>query len=117
MQKTAVRILLSANKSFFFTIPLVLSALGITAGCSTTRPHLPLVIAREALASAKEVDAARYAPGYYFKAEEAFRNAMTLFNEKSYTEAMDKFENAREFAEKAETSARIQRQKSGDEAL
>ncbi|MBK9294534.1 MAG: DUF4398 domain-containing protein [Oligoflexia bacterium] len=76
-----------------------------------------MVLAREALSSAKEVDAARYAPGQYFKAEEAYRIAVGLYAEKSYDSAIEKFEQAREYAEKAENSARIERQKAGDEAL
>jgi hypothetical protein len=104
---------LSVSKKVFFT------SLGLLCvwGCATVKPHLPLVLAREALASAKEVDAGRYSPGYYFKAEEAFRAAMTLYNEKSYPAAIEKFDQARSFAEKAELSARLQRQKAGDEAL
>ena len=113
IQKIDVQTLLFANK---FTVVAIVATLFIS-GCSTTKPHLSLVLAREALASAKEVDAPRYAPGFYFKAEETFRIAMSLYAEKSYTSAMDKFDAAREFAEKAEVSARLQRQKTGDEAL
>ena len=85
--------------------------------CSTLKPHLPMVLAREALQSAKEVDAPRYAPGFYFKAEEAFRTGSNLYNEKAYGSCIEKFNLAKEYAEKAENSARIQRQKSGEEAL
>lgn len=95
---------------------LVLGLL-LQLACATTKPHLPLVLAREALASAKEVDAPRYAPGQYFKAEEAFRVGMAFYSEKAYSDAIEKFQLAKEYAEKAENSARLQRQKAGDEAL
>jgi hypothetical protein len=96
---------------------VLLAGFFLLGACATAKPHLPLVLAREALTSAKEVDSARYAPGFFFKAEEAYRSAMTLYNEKSYGAAVDKFNAAKDFAEKAENSARLQRQKSGDEAL
>lgn len=96
---------------------MALAIAGALSACQTPRPHLPMVLAREALQSAKEVDAPRYAPGFYFKAEEALRNGMNLYNEKVYGEAISKFNAAKEYAEKAENSARIQRQKSGEEAL
>src|SRR4051812_42835806 len=89
-------------KSKFLVLGIL--SLGLSA-CSTAKPHLPMVLAREALQSAKEVDAPRYAPGFYFKAEEAFRTGMNKYKEKAYSAAIDRFISARDFAEKAENSA------------
>ncbi len=113
MQKIDELTLLFKSKRFFLTL------IGIAAltSCVTPQPHLPMVLAREALAAAKDVDAARYAPGLFYKAEESFRKAMNNYNDKSYYDAIVGFDSAREFAEKAEDMARVQRQKAGDEAL
>jgi hypothetical protein len=63
------------------------------------------------------VDAARFAPGYFHKAEENYRRAERLFKEKSYSQASDAFKVARHFSEKAENASRVIRQKNGDEGL
>ncbi|MDZ4678079.1 MAG: DUF4398 domain-containing protein [Oligoflexia bacterium] len=75
------------------------------------------VLAREAFMAAREGESARYAPGYYHKAEESYRRGVQAYQDQSYNEAVDEFIQARLYAEKAENAAHIQRQKSGDEAL
>jgi hypothetical protein len=96
-------------------LPLILMmALG---GCAHKRPSMEYVLAREAFMAAREGESARYAPGYYHKAEESYRRGVQAYNEQSYDEAVEEFESARIFAEKAENAAHIQRQKTGDEAL
>ena len=86
-------------------------------GCATERPNVHLVLAREAFTAAKEVESARYAPGYYHKAEESYRRGMNAYQEGKMGEAVKEFKNSKVYAEKAENAARIQRQKQGDEAL
>lgn len=99
------------------TAGLCLAAALFLASCSTARPSVELVLAREAFLSAKEVESARYAPGYYHKAEEAYRAGMQQYNDKNYGDAIEEFRAARFNAEKAENAARIQRLKSGEEGL
>ena len=89
----------------------------VTLGCATGHPTQEYVLAREAFASAKEVEAARYAPAYFHKAEESFRSAERSYREHSYEDAIDDFQAARAYSEKAENVSRVLRQKAGDEGI
>ena len=97
-------------------IPLILAPLFLAAGC-TTYPNLDYVLAREALNAATEVDAAKYAPANFHRAEEAYRKATLLYQERSYKEAIHEYKTARIYSERAEMASRIQRQKAGEEGL
>lgn len=105
---------ISSFKSKFLILCLL--TYGLTA-CATNRPAAEYVLAREALVSAREVDSARYAPGFYYKAEEAFRHGVNSYQNRSYGAALEFFKETMVYAEKAENSARVHRQKSGEEAL
>jgi hypothetical protein len=85
-------------------------------GCSTLHPTQEYVFAREALASAKDVEAARYNPGLWHKAEEAFRHGVQLYEDNSYDEAIEQFRNSKAYAERAENFARLQKLKTGGES-
>jgi len=86
--------------------------------CTTAgSPNLELVLTREAFTSAEEVDAAKYSPANFLKAEELYRKGMESYKKRDYDGAVDEFRKARGYAERAETSARVQRQKAGEEAL
>lgn len=74
-------------------------------------------MAREAFNSAKEVDAARYSPGYFHKAEENYRSGEKNYRDHLYGEASEDFKAAKIYSEKAENASRVQRQKSGDEGI
>jgi hypothetical protein len=88
------------------------------AGCVTgDRPNLELVLTREAFAAAQEVDAAKYSPANFLKAEEIYRKAMQSYKKRDFESAVADFRTARFYAERAENSARAQRQKAGEEAL
>jgi hypothetical protein len=75
------------------------------------RPNVDLVLAREAFQSAQEVDAAKYSPANYHRAEESYRSAMNNYKNRSYEEAILDFRAAKIYAERAENAARVQRQK------
>jgi len=93
---------------------IVILAFGL-AGCALPPPPVDsYVLARSALEAAKAVDAARYSPGYFHKAENAYRNAQALYKDREYDEARDEFNHARDLAEKAENSARLIRYKNGE---
>jgi len=84
-------------------------------GCVTVRaPNDEYALAKAAIESAKAVQAVRYSSGYWHQAEEAFRQAKILYNNRDYEEAKSLFIKARLTAEKAENSARLIRQKNGD---
>jgi hypothetical protein len=90
---------------------LVLS--GFLAGCQTTPPLHEYTIARTALEAARRIEAVRVAPAFFHKAEEAYRKAEVLFKKEDYSEARDGFVVARDYAEKAENSARLQKNDGG----
>jgi len=85
------------------------------SACQTTpAPVEEWTLARSALEAAKSVQAAKYSPGFWHQAEDSYRKARILMKEESYEEAREEFNTARRAAEKAENSARIKRQQSGE---
>lgn len=84
-------------------------------GCVTSPPPIDeYTLARAALEAARLVEAARHSPGYYHQAEEAYRKARLLYEEREYEQAREQFIRARVAAERAENSARLIRMKSGE---
>ena len=77
-------------------------------------PILEFTLADTALKAAKSVQAVRYSPGYWYEAEESFRQAKILYNEREYEQARDLFNKARIAAERAENSARLMRLRNGE---
>lgn len=94
---------------FFWSIPLLLCAC-----VNVPAPNEEYTLARAALEAARLVESARHSPGNYHQAEEAFRRAKTLYEEREYEEARSYFIKARNAAEKAENSARLIRFKNGE---
>ncbi|MBX2996414.1 MAG: DUF4398 domain-containing protein [Bdellovibrionaceae bacterium] len=87
----------------------------VLAGCVTApAPIDDYTLARAALEAARSVEAARHSPGFYHQAEESYRKAKLLFEEREYERAKEQFVRARIAAEKAENSARLIRMKSGE---
>ncbi len=83
--------------------------------CQTIPPPLDeYSIARAAMDAARAVQAARHSPGYWHQAEEAYLKARVLYRDRDYEAAREEFIRTRVAAEKAENSARLIRQKSGD---
>jgi hypothetical protein len=82
-------------------------------GCSTQPSLNDFALARTALQAAREAGAARYAPGYWHKAEESYRTAERLFSQEKYKEANAKFVHSRKMSEKAENISKLQMHKSG----
>ena len=77
-------------------------------------PKLEYTLAKSAIDAARSVQSVRYSPGNWHQAEEFFRQAKILYNEREHKEAQELFEKARLAAERAENSARLIRQKNGD---
>ncbi len=85
------------------------------AGCITAAPPIEeYTLADAAIKAAKAVQAVRYSPGNWHQAEESYRQARILYNEREYEQAKELFKKAKISAEKAENSARLLRQQTGD---
>ncbi len=94
---------------------VVLSVFLLGVGCVTTpAPMEDYTLARAAIDAAKAVEASRYSPGFWHQADESFRRAEVLFEEREFEEAKAEFIRSRIAAEKAENSARLLRQKNGE---
>jgi len=87
----------------------------VLVGCQTIpAPVEEYSFARAALDAARVVQAARYSPGHWHQAEEAYRRARIYYRERDYEQARVYFIRAKQAAERAENSARLIRQKTGD---
>ncbi len=85
------------------------------SGCVTTPPPIEdYTLARAALEAARAVEAARFSAGNLQQAEELFRKAQILYDEREFAAGRDQFVKARLAAEKAENSTRLLRQKTGE---
>lgn len=94
---------------------IVMLLLVLILGCQT--PPAPIddyALARAAMDAARSVQAARHSPGYWHQAEEAYRRARIFYKDREYDKAKEEFIKSRVAAERAENSARLIRQKSGD---
>lgn len=86
-----------------------------TLSCQTMpAPLEEYTLARAALEAAKSVQAPRHSSGYWHQAEDAYRKARIYYNDRDWGRAKFEFVRARIAAEKAENSARLIRQKTGD---
>lgn len=92
---------------------LFMVALGLW-GCASSPPVAEYAIARTALESAREKEAARYASGYWHRAEEYYRKGEKAFQDSDFNGARGYFERARIFAEKAENSTRLKLFQTGE---
>lgn len=87
----------------------------MVASCqSAPQPVEEYALARAALDAARSVQAARHSPGYWHQAEEAYRQGRVYYQDRDWAAAKEEFDKARFAAEKAENSARLIRQKTGD---
>ncbi len=93
---------------------LIFFALTAVSCAHIDPPLLEYTLADTAIKAAKAVQAVRYSPGHWHDAEEAFRQARILYNEREYDQAKDLFDKARVAAEKAENSARLIRLRNGE---
>ena len=106
---------MKSKLGILFLIFLIVGSAIFLGGCVTVPPpKIPYTLAKSAIDAARSVQAVRYSPGYWHQAEEFYRQAKILYNEREYDKALELFEKARIAAEKAENSARLIRQKNGD---
>lgn len=101
-----------AQKNFWLAPLLFLIWL---SSCQTVPPPLEeYSLARAAMDAAKAVQASRHSPGFWHQAEEAYRKAQIYYHDRNWQGAQTEFIRARLAAEKAENSARLIRQKTGE---
>lgn len=81
---------------------------------SVPKPTEEYSLARAAIEAARAVQAPRHSPGYWHQADEAYRQGRLSYKDRDYLKAREFFIRARMAAEKAENSARVIRQKTGD---
>lgn len=96
----------------FLSLTLMLATM---VSCVTSPPPIDeYTLARAALESARTVEAAKYSAGNWHQAEEIYKKAEIFYRDKEYDEAKKYFIRAKIAAERAENSARLIRQKTGD---
>lgn len=86
---------------------------GGLSSCAARRPIKEYVLARSAVEAARRAQAARYAPGYWSQAEEAYMLARQYFKDSRFGDAKEQLDEAKSLAEKAEYRARLKRFHSG----
>jgi hypothetical protein len=98
------------------TIHLTIFVLsGMLISCSTiTLPIQEYTLARSALEFAENNDGERWAPLQYMQAQQVYNQAVQMYENRDYDEARSLFIKSRKLAEKAETTARIKKAKSGE---
>ncbi len=96
-------------------VVLAVTMLALLVSCQTVpQPIEEYTLARAAIEAARAVQAPRHSPGYWHQADEAYRQGRLYYKDRDYIQARDAFIKARMAAEKAENSARLIRQKTGD---
>ena len=96
-------------------VVFVVTMLTLLMGCQTVpKPLEEYTLARAAIDAARAVQAPRHSPGYWHQADEAYRQGRLFYKDRDYAQAREAFIKARIAAEKAENSARLIRQKTGD---
>ena len=78
------------------------------------RPLEEFTLARTAVEAARDVGAARLAPGFWYKAEQHYRKGVRYFKENARDKAQTHFVKAKEYAEKAENKTRVKKFQSGE---
>ncbi len=98
-------------KPFFISLALIFCLLS----CQTVpAPLEEYTLARAAMDAARNVQAPRHSPGYWNQADQAYRQGQEDYRDHSWSKAKEEFIKARSAAEKAENSARLIRQKTGE---
>lgn len=85
----------------------------LLTSCVGSPPIEEYNLARAAHDAAIEAESSRYAQGLWYKADEAYNDAIKLYKDRQHDEAREEFNHARELLEKAENAARISRVQSG----
>lgn len=102
-------------KSSLIRLVLASALLFLLTSCVTTPPPLlEYNLARAAIQAAQDSEASRFDAGNMHEAEEAYRKAKALLEEREHEAARLMFVRARVAAERAENTARAMKLKSGE---
>lgn len=96
---------------FCFTLLLCCTFIGCA---SVTLPIQEYTLARSALEFAENNDSERLAPLQFQQAQQYYNQGVEMYENRSYDEARSLFIKSRKLAEKAESTARIKKAKSGE---
>ncbi len=75
--------------------------------CVSFEPNQEYALAQTALSTAKKFEADKLSPKIYSRAMYFYRKGISLYKQEDYDEARNFFEEAVNFAEKAEFKARV----------
>lgn len=87
---------------------------GLTACITPPPPYEDYTLARTALHAAKDADSARFAAGWWSKAEDSYRNGEQAYKDVEFEKAKKYFRNTIRYAERAENVTRLKKFESGD---
>lgn len=103
----------AVNPTSALTRVLVLSC--FLVGCATVEiPVQEYTLARSALEFAEINDSERLAPLPFQQAQQLYQRGVQMYEKRDYDEARRYFTRSRKLAEKAETTSRIKKAKSGE---
>ena len=102
------------TKPPYFFILIVSGVICSLVSCAGLPPIKEYSLAREAISHAEKHRADKHYPGYYSKALNLYRFGESAFKDRYYGKARDRFEEALEYAERAEDLTRIKRARVGD---
>ncbi len=85
-------------------------------GCASPPPILEYTLARTAVEAAREKESAKYAAGFWHRADEYYRKGEEAYKQSEYGDASKYFQKARVFAERAENSTRLKLFETGEGA-
>lgn len=85
----------------------------LLVGCAGTPPIEEYSLARTALIAAKQSGAASLAPGFFYKAEENYRQGQLSFKNNDNEEAKEYFKLSKAYSEKAENATRLKKFEGG----
>ena len=87
---------------------------GLTACITPPPPYEDYTIARTALHSAQEVDSARFAAGWWDKAEDNYRKDEQAYKDNEFEQAQKYLRRTIRYSERAEDVTRKKKFESGD---
>lgn len=93
---------------------LVIALAGVVSCITPPPPYEDFTIAKAAIRAAEEVDAVKFAPAVWAKAEESYRNAQMAYKDRDYGDAKKFFRQTVKYAEQAEEITRLKKFESGD---
>lgn len=87
------------------------------SACVSRVPVEEYALAEAAVQAAQNVQAAKFASGVWFEAEQSYKRGVRAYESRNYKEAEELFIKARRAAEEAELISRQEMQKTGDFTL